>query len=70
MVVQTVTVKDQPPAELLRCPVAVRGLPESGGAVIPADWRAGIQRLALALSGRTDQLIRLLTWHGVTCEEN
>lgn len=68
MVVQTVTVEPPPPpAELLRCPTPVRGLPTTGEALIPPDWRAGIVRLATALRGRSDQLARLLAWHGVEC---
>ncbi len=61
-------VRETPPAELLRCPAPVRGLPEQGEAVIPPEWRAGIIRLARALGERGDQLGRLIQWHtGESC---
>lgn len=53
----------EPPAELLACPVAPQGLPETGGAVIPADWRAAIVRLARSRGAMADQLGRLIQWH-------
>lgn len=53
----------RPPAELLRCPTAPAGLPETGGAVIPADWRAAIVRLARSRGELADQLARLITFH-------
>ena len=57
-------VRETPPAELVRCPAAVAGLPTTGEATIPADWRAAIVRMARALGARTDQLNRLIQWHG------
>lgn len=58
----------QPPAELLTCPVTPQGLPETGGAVIPSDWRAAIVRLARSRGAVTDQLTRLIQWHtGTPC---
>lgn len=56
-------VRETPPAELLRCPNQVRGLPEEGEAVIPAEWRAAIIGMAAALRARGDQLGRLIQWH-------
>lgn len=56
-------VRETPPAELLRCPAAVRGLPEQGEAVIPPAWRAGIIAMAQGLRDRGDQLGRLIQWH-------
>lgn len=61
-------VRETPPAELLRCPAPVAGLPEQGEAVIPADWRAGIIGMARGLRERGDQLGRLIQWHtGEAC---
>ncbi len=57
------TVKETPPAELLRCPVAPLGLPASGDFTLPADWRAGITRLARSRGDVADQLGRLIAWH-------
>ena len=58
----------RPPAELLRCPAATPGLPESGGAIIPADWRAGIVRLAKSRGELADQVARLILFHtGEAC---
>lgn len=65
--VRVEVVRETPPADLLRCPAPVRGLPETGGAIIPADWRAGIIRMSTALGMTTNQLTRLLAWHGVNC---
>lgn len=56
-------VRETPPAELLRCPAPVRGLPEQGEATIPPGWRAGIIGMAQALRDRSDQLGRLIQWH-------
>lgn len=56
------TVKDTPPAELTRCPVLPRGLPRTGEAVIPEDWRAGIGRLGVSHGALLDQLHRLIAW--------
>jgi hypothetical protein len=67
------TVRETPPAELLRCPAAVSGLPTgagatAGGASIPADWRAGIRRLAKSRGDLFDQLSRLIQFHtGEAC---
>lgn len=62
------TVRETPPAELLRCPAAVPGLPTDGGAMIPADWRAGIRRLAKSRGDLFDQLSRLIQFHtGEAC---
>lgn len=57
-------VRETPPAELIRCPAAVAGLPTTGEAVIPPEWRAAIVRMARAMKARTDQLDRLIQWHG------
>jgi len=63
------TVRETPPAELTRCPVAVDGLPREGGAVIPPAWRAGIQRLAKSRGDIANQLNRLIAWStGTPCE--
>lgn len=56
------TVRETPPAELTRCPVAPAGLPTTGEAVIPPDWRAGIVRLARSHGSLMDQLNRLIAW--------
>ena len=62
------TVRETPPAELLRCPVATPGLPTDGGAMIPADWRAGIRRLAKSRGDLFDQVSRLIQFHtGEAC---
>lgn len=62
------TVKEKPPAELTRCPVLPRGLPEDGQALIPEDWRAGIGRLAVSHGRILDQLQRLIAWNtGASC---
>lgn len=62
------TVKDTPPAELLRCPTAPAGLPASGEAVIPPAWRAGIIGLARGYAAVSDQLSRLIQFHtGEAC---
>lgn len=62
------TVKDMPPAELLRCPVAPAGLPAQGEAAIPPAWRAAIIRLAKSRAEIADQLARLVEWHaGKNC---
>lgn len=62
------TVKDTPPAELLRCPVAPVGLPAQGEAAIPPPWRAAIIRLAKSRAEVADQLARLVEWQtGKSC---
>lgn len=64
------TVRETPPAELLRCPVPVQGLPTSGGATISADWRAGIRRLAQSRGDLFDQVSRLIKFHtGEACPD-
>lgn len=61
-------VRETPPAELTRCPVAPRGLPTEGQAVIPPAWRAGIGRLAVSHGRILDQLNRLIAWNtGAAC---
>ncbi len=57
------TVKETPPAELLRCPVAPVGLPATGEALIPSDWRAAITRLSRSRGEIADHLGRLIAWH-------
>ncbi|MNU73347.1 hypothetical protein D3C71_628270 [compost metagenome] len=57
------TVKETPPAELLRCPVAPLGLPSTGEALIPANWRAAISRLSRNRGDVANQLGRLIAWH-------
>lgn len=57
------TVKETPPAELLRCPVAPVGLPAEGEALIPPAWRAAITRLSRSRGEIVDQLGRLIAWH-------
>lgn len=57
------TVKETPPAELLRCPVAPLGLPSTGEAMIPPAWRAAITRLSRSRGDVADQLGRLIAWH-------
>ena len=62
------TVKEAPPPELLRCPVAPAGLPTTGEAVIPPKWRNGIIALARSYRGVSDQLGRLIQFHtGEAC---
>lgn len=62
------TVKETPPAELTRCPVLPRGLPTTGSAQIPEDWRAGIGRLAVSHGRILDQLLRLIAFEtGAPC---
>lgn len=68
MIVQPL--RETPPAVLLECPTPPRGLPETGEATIPADWRAGIIRLAKYAGDTADQLGRLIQWHtGEACPE-
>lgn len=62
------TVKETPPAELLRCPAPPSGLPTSGEAVIPPNWRDRIIGLARGYRGVSDQLSRLIQFHtGEAC---
>lgn len=64
------TVRETPPAELTRCPVAPVGLPTTGEAIIPQEWRAGIVRLARSHGALLDQLNRLILWNtGIDCAE-
>ncbi len=56
-------VKDTPPSELTRCPVAPVGLPETGEAIIPAEWREALIRLARSRRDIADQLGRLIAWN-------
>lgn len=63
------TVKETPPAELTRCPVAPVGLPAEGEALIPPAWRGAITRLARSRGEIADQLGRLIAWHtGRECQ--
>ncbi|WP_338577802.1 hypothetical protein V8J38_02790 [Brevundimonas olei] len=57
------TVKETPPAELLRCPAVPLGLPSTGEALIPADWRSAITRLSRSRGEVAGQLARLIAWH-------
>lgn len=62
------TVIEKPPAELLRCPTPPAGLPGGGEAVLTAEWRAGIIRLARGYAEVSDQLRRLIQFHNdVSC---
>jgi hypothetical protein len=64
------TVKDTPPSELTRCPVAPQGLPTTGQALIPPEWRNGIKRLAKSRGDLAEQLGRLIAWNtGETCPQ-
>lgn len=56
------TVKDKPPAELIRCPVAPLGLPAEDEAMIPPAWRAAIRRLAQSRAELANQLERWIAW--------
>lgn len=63
------TVKETPPPELTRCPVAPVGLPAEGEAMIPPAWRGAIISLAKSRAEVADQLGRLIQWHlGRECE--
>lgn len=64
------TVRETPPAELLRCPAPVAGLPTEGAASIPAEWRAGIRRMAQSRGALLDQVSRLIQFHtGEPCHQ-
>lgn len=56
------TVKETPPAELLRCRPRPEGLPAQGEATIPAAMRAAVMRLAKEFGATADQLDRLIAW--------
>ena len=58
-----VKIRDTPPAELLRCPVAPVGYPADAEATMPAGVRAATIRMATALRDTRDQLMRLIGWH-------
>lgn len=58
-----VEIRDTPPAELLRCPVAPVGYPADAEATMPAGVRAATIRMATALRDTRDQLLRLIGWH-------
>ena len=60
-----VTVKDTPPAELLRCAHRPEGLPEDPALIaqIPTRIRAGIIRLARSFAANADHLDRLINWN-------
>lgn len=63
-------IRDTPPAELLRCPVATVGYPVDAEATMPAAVRAATIRMATALRDARDQLLRLIRWHDATaCKE-
>ena len=57
-------VKDSPPSDLLARPQRPRGLPATGSAQIPPNWRTAIIGLAGAYAHAADQLERLIAWHG------
>lgn len=59
----TVTIKDTPPADLLKCPEVPEGVPEDQVAQIPTVARAALIRLAKALRVNTGRLRRLVNWH-------
>jgi hypothetical protein len=60
-----VTVKDEPPAELLKCATRPDGLPEDPSLIaqIPTKIRAGVIRLARAFAGNADRNDRLVNWN-------
>ncbi len=58
-----VTVRDTPPADLLRCPDVPAGFPIDADATMTAPVRAAAIRMARALRERGDQLLRLIRWH-------
>ncbi len=65
-----VEIRDTPPAELLRCPVAPVGYPADAEATMPAGVRAATIRMATALRDTRDQLLRLIGWHDASvCKE-
>ena len=59
----TVTIKDTPPADLLKCPETPEGAPEDAIAQIPTSARAAMIRLAKAFRVNTGRLRRLMNWH-------
>ena len=58
-----VEIRDNPPAELLRCPEQPAGFPTDAQATMPTGIRAAAIRMARALRERGDQLVRLIRWH-------
>jgi hypothetical protein len=58
-----VTVKDRPPAELLRCPDRPRRPASTAGGVLPEDKRRALAQLAAAYDQAFDQLVRLIEWN-------
>lgn len=67
-VVVVQTVRERAPAELTRCPVVPQGLPATGEAMIPPNWRSGIIRLSRSHGALLDQLHRLIAWEtGEAC---
>lgn len=66
-----VEIRDTPPAELLRCPIAPVGYPADAEATMPAAVRAATIRMATALRDTRDQLLRLIGWHdAAACKES
>ncbi|WP_232476151.1 hypothetical protein [Flavisphingomonas formosensis] len=57
-----VAIRDTPPAELTRCPVAPEGFPTDASATISEPVRAAAIRLATAYRALADQLARLIAW--------
>lgn len=60
--VVAVKVEDLPPADLLRCPEPPAGFPAGAAAVMPADVRAALIRLASGYGQLSDQLVRLIEY--------
>lgn len=57
------TVRGDPTVRAAVLSAAVPGLPTDGGTSIPADWRAGIRRLAKSRGDLFDQVSRLIQFH-------
>ncbi len=56
------------PADLLACPAAPAGFPETASATIPVDVRLAAIRLAIDRATLATQLARLIAWEtGVPC---
>lgn len=60
--VVAVKVEDLPPADLLHCPDPPAGFPAGAAAVMPADVRAALIRLASGYGQLSDQLVRLIEY--------